>query len=324
MGNVSETVMQIIASVSCCASLFIIFMFYKYPELNKIELSRLVNMICICDLFGSIGMALGHPEDGSTRCIIQAILTNIFPIAGVFWTTLISFLLLIHVFKMRPIDRFSWPIYLLCFLVPILVTFLPLTTNQFGLDEDENHNAGWCFLKDRSDSPSWSLIFWTAVSFYLWMWGGMLLYLILFFFVARETHRVFAVNPNLPNWKTFSKILLYFFFPFNLFLCWLPATIYDFLRTSGAGSYAGHRLLGAVSDITPTFLGLANAIAFISINEHMRSKVMQLLSSRRGDEEDDDDAPIRVVFQEEEVERQQRESELVKMEMGRESEETGK
>jgi hypothetical protein len=311
MGSATETIMQSVACVSCCASLFIIFMFIRYPELKKIELSRLVNLICICDLFGSIGMALGQPEDGSTRCIIQAILTNIFPIAGVFWTTLIAFLLLIYVFKMRPIERFPWPVYLLGSLIPILVTFLPLTTNQFGLNN--GHTSGWCFLKDRSDSPSWSLIFWTAVSFYLWMWGGLLLYLIIFYLVARETYRVFAVLPNPPNWKTFSKIFIYFFFPLNLFLCWLPGTIYDFLRTSGSGSYAGHSLLGDVSDITPTFLGLANAIAFLATNEHMRSKVFHVLDPRRGAEDDDDDAPIRVVFQEEEVERQQRESELVKM-----------
>jgi hypothetical protein len=300
-----ETLMQVIASISCCCSLFIILIFLKFPELQKYELSRLVNMICFCDFFGSLGMAFGHPEDGSIQCVIQAILTNIFPIAGVLWTTLISWLLLIHVFKLRSIDRFSWQITFLCFFLPLFVTFLPLTTEQFGL---QNTESGWCFLKDRPHSPSWTLLFWTAVSFYLWMWGAMIIYLILFTCVAYETYRIFSRNPNASNRKTFYRIFVYFIFPLNVFLSWLPATLYDFLRTSGHGSYSGHELLEVLSDIFPTFLGMANAVTFIAINEQMRMTVLSLLTGRTPEDYDDDE-PIRVVFQEEE--QRQRESEMV-------------
>lgn len=298
--------MQVIASLSCGCSLFILLIFQRYPELKKYELSRLVNMICLCDLFGSLGMAFGHPEDGSIQCIIQAILTNVFPIAGVLWTTLISLLLLIHVFKFRSIDRFSWQINFLCFFLPLLVTLLPLTTQQFGL---QNEDTGWCFLKDRSNSPSWTLLFWTAVSFYLWMWGGMVLYLILFSCVAYETYQIFSRNPNASNRKTFYRIFVYFVFPLNVFLCWLPATLYDFLRTSGHRSYSGHGVLEVLSDVFPTFLGIANAVTYIAINEQMRMTVLSLLMGRTVDDYDDDE-PIRVVFQEEEE--RQRESEMVR------------
>jgi uncharacterized membrane protein len=301
-----EILMQVIASISCCCSLSILLIFLKYPELKKYELSRLVNMICLCDLFGSLGMAFGHPEDDSIQCIVQAILTNIFPIAGVLWTTLISWLLLIHVLKLRSIDRFSWQITFLCFFLPVVVTFLPLTTQQFGL---QNKESGWCFLKDRSNSPSWTLLFWTAVSFYVWMWGGMVIYLILFSCVAYETYQIFSRNPNASNRKTFYRIFVYFIFPLNVFLCWLPATLYDFLRTSGHRSYSGQELLEGLSDIFPAFLGIANAVTFVSINEQMRMTVLSLLTGRTADDYGDDE-PIRVVFQEEE--QRQRESEMVR------------
>lgn len=317
-------VMQLCSSLSCISSLFIILTFFLSPDLHKSELAKLVSLICTSDLFGSIGMAIGHPENGSFECWLQAILTNIFPISGVFWTTLIAYMLLSNVFKLQSFERFPSYIYLLCCFIPIIFTFLPLITNQFGVNDHEK--SGWCFLRNRSDSPSWSLIFWTAVSFYIWMWGGMLAYLILFVIVIIEAYRIYMVNPSLPSWNSLSNLLKYLIFPFNLFICWFPSTVYDFLQLS-TSSFDGKHLLHHLSDISPTVLGFLNAIAFISTNDQMRQTIYRSLLFSLSSlslwnvsrQYDDDDGPIRVVYEEEQRERERekefeeesRESEMI-------------
>jgi hypothetical protein len=80
MVAVAVLMMQIFASLSAAASLFIVVVYNINAELQKVSFNKMIYFICICDLFASFGMALGHPRDESTECWIQALVTNIFPV----------------------------------------------------------------------------------------------------------------------------------------------------------------------------------------------------------------------------------------------------
>jgi hypothetical protein len=43
--------------------------------------------IMLCNFFTSIGMMFVETHDGTWQCWTQAIITNIFPVACVFWTS---------------------------------------------------------------------------------------------------------------------------------------------------------------------------------------------------------------------------------------------
>jgi hypothetical protein len=108
---------------------------------NKSMRSKLYNQvifnIALSDCTFSLGAIIGLPDDGTWPCYLQSALTNIGPVATLFWTTV----LVHHVYVILTAspttvqsrsNSISWKLYLICWGIPVLVTFLPLTTVKFG------------------------------------------------------------------------------------------------------------------------------------------------------------------------------------------------
>lgn len=277
--------MQICASLSAAASFVIVVVYNMNGHLQKVSFNKIIYFICSCDLFASLGMALGHPRDDSTKCWVQAIVTNIFPVAGVFWTTILSYMVYMNVYKQSPIDVFSWECYCVCWGTPIILTLLPLTTNSYGYEG--NANSGWCFIDERSDSPSWTLTFWVALSFYFWMWGALVLYCGLFVVMFLELRRISVANTAMAGKEgqaspdadstvenlVISNIRKFAWYPGNVLLCWSLPCIADIMSSRHRQQSS---LLDVISDITPTLLGILNVIAFICTNKEVRDKCLIL------------------------------------------------
>jgi hypothetical protein len=296
--------MQICACISCCASFLVIFLFLKTPQLLNSIFTKLIFYIAISDLFSSIGISLGFSYRGSIKCYAQGILTNIFPISGVFWTTIIAYQLATSIFQRRMVTKINYQLHLLCWGLPVLVTFLPLITNDIG---PEDGDRGWCFLKNRSNSPSWSLLFWTIVSFYLWIWGAMIIFCLLFFAIVYETYRIFRVsgtNDHISSAQlssttpSFAAIRHSFYrfgwYPLNVILCWFIPTIYDIFDARNThNNLTEHPIVNAVSNCAPGLLGFLNVAAFIATNSHIRVKVLSILgmSKEEGDQAAVDNEP---------------------------------
>jgi hypothetical protein len=279
--------MQICASISVVASFLVILLFIKTPRLLDSIFTKLIFYVAISDLCTSIGISLGYSYHGSIKCYAQGILTNVFPISGVFWTTVIAYQLATSIFQRRMVTKLSFQLHLFCWGLPVLVTFLPLTTNDIG---PEDGDRGWCFLKNRNDSPSWSLLFWTILSFYIWIWGAMIIFCLLFIAIVYETYRIFRVsgtNGRTPSQQlststpTFAAIRNSFYrfgwYPLNVILCWFVPTIYDIIDAMNNHSHlTDNSYFYDISNCTPGLLGFLNVAAFIATNSHIRVKVLSI------------------------------------------------
>jgi hypothetical protein len=178
-------------------------------------------------------------------------------------------------------ELLSWKVHLVCWVLPVILSFLPLTTNKFG---PLNKRSGMCFIDERADSPPWAVTFWVVVSFYFWIWFAMALYIILFVLLSlkvneiyrlydEETHPSGGIDLRSQVKSTVNKFIWY---PINIILCWALPTIYDVMSTKRA-SYKGHDDFDAATDIIPTFLGILNVIVFFSTNTLAREKFFKLI-----------------------------------------------
>ena len=79
----------------------------------------------------------GLPNNGTVECYIQAFLTNAFPLATIFWTTTIAYMVFCIIYKSRKIDVNSKEILLVTFALPVVLTLLPLSTETYGSPENE-------------------------------------------------------------------------------------------------------------------------------------------------------------------------------------------
>ena len=81
--------MNVTGVVSCTASLSVLLVYLYSKEVNSKAYNSVIACVCLCDFFSCFGGALGMTKDGSFLCWVQAIATTYFPVAGVFWTTLV-------------------------------------------------------------------------------------------------------------------------------------------------------------------------------------------------------------------------------------------
>jgi len=60
-------------------------------------------------------------------------------------------------------------------------------------------------------------------------------------------------------------------YPINVLICWSIPTVFDILVGLGVRNFAGYAALDALSDISPTLLGLMNVVAFVRTNKNIRN-----------------------------------------------------
>lgn len=112
--------------------------------------------VAVCFIMAAIGSALGYQESVSWQCWAQAILSKIFTLAAVLWITVISFLMY-YLTVSNKIFQIRVHHHLLCWGIPIVVTFLPLINTSIGPSSEYD---GWCWTVATKDTPAWGLTFW--------------------------------------------------------------------------------------------------------------------------------------------------------------------
>jgi hypothetical protein len=123
------------------------------------------------------------------------------------------------------------PTHLICWGIPILVTFLILTTNTFGCANDDDSTECWCWISDRSNSPRWTNQFWVFFSFYLWVWFSLLVYVAIFIFVLFNLQRMTGtVEKSIVGVRSIL-IRTLIGYPVIIIICWAMSSFYDIYIT---------------------------------------------------------------------------------------------
>jgi hypothetical protein len=276
-------VTQFVACLSGIGCLIMIALFHLKSAIKVKKVNHIIYRIAICDLFASIGIALGEPRDRTVLCWIQSIMTSYFPLVSVFLTTLIAFILFAAIRKISLDSVAQTKIYVICWVVPLILTFLPLSTNQYG---NPGENKGWCFLDTRKGSPNWTLSFWIVVSFYLWFYLAIVIYLILLWSVICRLSVVYGIIAEIHGPRTSSvahyisrSLMSLIWYPLIILVCWSPSALWDISEALHEAQWST-ALDSRRLNFFPASQGALTAMAFILTNLN----TLQGLSEEGGNE----------------------------------------
>ena len=147
-------------SMMCCFSIvFSVIVFYE--ELWKRYYIRLIFFVTASCLLAVFPFAFGPTHDGDVVCYVQATFTNFFAMSSVLWTAFIVYILYDVVVKRHSLEGIYHQAHIVCWGVPLLITFMPLTTDKFGVYGNEER--GYCGVAQRSDAVVWTSDFWNLL-----------------------------------------------------------------------------------------------------------------------------------------------------------------
>lgn len=277
-----DDAMLVISVISIIICAFTIFLYYKYPRMQQKSLYTVVNYMCFCCIFTSIGIALGLPRNGTFKCYLQAFLTNVFPLATIFWTTTIAYMVFGIIYRSRKIDIHSKPVLALTFILPVILTLLPLSTETFGSPQDKDD---WCFVRERasSNAPEWTTMFWSMFCFYAWIFLTALIYLVLIFITIRHVYKLRGLveGSSVTLDKMEASLFKLIWYPLISLIVWGPAAVYDFaeLYHATSGQFSGN-FLEYVAYLFPGLHGILICIAFFATNTDVRVILVELCGGR--------------------------------------------
>jgi hypothetical protein len=239
------------------ASLTAVVMYLRFPHLRKKSYFTLQFYVAVSNVLTSIGSAIGVVETGTVACWSQGILTNVFTLSSIQWTTVMAFSLysIVHYEKQVEVTPL---VHAYCWLPPILASVLPLINSTYG-------NVGnWCWVVDTKHTPPWGGMFWFWFSFYGWVWLGFFLMagiLANIHFTIQQKKATFTVQSLR---KIVSTLNL---FPLMILIAWGPACVSD---TIWQMFDRYNSPFGVVGTICACSQGLLTSILFWTRNKEVR------------------------------------------------------
>ena len=244
-------------SIIACAVLSVIgcvFIIISGLLLKKLQTYafRLVIYLSVADLIASISNNytgfLVPGDRSSSWCTTQAVLQNASQLSSLLITFLISFSL----FEMIVKENYRVKIYeayiiALSFIIPILMTPLPYTTNSYG---DSN---GWCWIEYDKGVD----IMWMIIEFY----GPLLiLFFVNIYFYYRIYKKIWYDSGLDTNSKIIRKLLNRLkMYPIVLIICFGPSL---FHRIYYLGKGSDNPDVNLIAGCFNALYGFANTMVY--------------------------------------------------------------
>jgi hypothetical protein len=295
------SIIGIISTSVCILSLLLYFLLI--PASRRNALIQVCAYVTFGDLVSSSGLIFGFSNDRTHICKAQAFLTNLGPLWSIFWTIRISIIVMQIIYKCpqpspttptilinsttgltsnlshNPISNsinsrehdlessIFW--HLFCWVWPLILTLLILTTNRYGCGG--NADLCWCFIGNRTNSPHWTQAFWTITAFYLWVWSSILIFATVFLLALYRCHKL---RDSLSK-SSAEGVIVRTLLPYLLVIviCWLFPTIFDVtIAISPNSPLVNSHISLLIASILPTLQGMLTGVIFIrSIFREWRS-----------------------------------------------------
>lgn len=138
------------SSFGLFGSFFVIVSCYKYKKLNRTLSRQLISNQSLSHFIETVTI-LFLPSNYSFSCILQGVIEEYSVFCGLFWSCLITYLLLLLTKdKISNIASFQSEKFMnysriFGWLLPIPLSLVPLITNDYSRDE-----GGWCWFSDST------------------------------------------------------------------------------------------------------------------------------------------------------------------------------
>jgi len=206
------------ASIVATFSVVLSFILFRRTLRHK-TLMVAIFFQMVSQLVSAMATIVGDPLTGSNECYYEGIVSNIFILSGVFWTTVITYLLYVNLrFKTNVMKKLDVKYYYVTFGIPVLVTFLPFINSTYA------YVPGMWRCAPANASDVSMQLFWMWFSFYGWIWACMVA-------CAYMSVSVFATLIKARGTKSYelfkTTVRQYSGYMAILAMCWLPSTIVD-------------------------------------------------------------------------------------------------
>ena len=247
-----------------------------FPDLRIKPVIRISIFINVSNLLSACGSIVGEPLDRSNECYYQGIMTNIFTLSSIFWCGIASYMLYTIVVLSDPY-KINFHAHLVCWALPIAVTFLPFINSTYGAPGDLDY--GWCFISSTKTTPQWSLVFWVWFSFYGWVWMIIVIIIILFASTIQKIKDLVLQKNKLPLIIAYQKLEYY---PFIIFICWFFTCLNDsFTYSPSVPDSKIYNNFASFATIIPCLQGILTAIFFWSTNPEVIIRLLELREKTR-------------------------------------------
>lgn len=220
-----EDLFRSLSLLSGVASLTVVLTGLLFPGLilaRTHPFSHMIFFISLCDLFASSLTSIGFPEKDTTICPYQGGFFVYFVSASWVWTAMVVYQL-----RCLLIYKKLWlqlgVSHFICWSVPLVTVLLPLSTNNFGQDDDLSGHAPCTY---GGDSTTHNI--WLSVTFF-----GLALMcfclMTLWMFSVAWHFRKDGISAHKREYEIFKTTRLY---PLGLFITWIPVIVFNYLRIS--------------------------------------------------------------------------------------------
>lgn len=208
--------------LSSLASFCYIILYILFIELRQKLVYKILFRFQLSIFFSALSTNFGlHLESGGILCWIEGVGSNIFTLSAVFWLVYLTHVLHNYVLNQYIIKTIWRKTELFCWIFPLIVTLLPLTTSTYG-----NINGDWCWVIETETSPYWASHVWFWISYYLWIWISIIGMFIYIAKIAKfRKTKVVSHQSNLQIERTLRNLVHY---SLIVIICWIPSTVYDY------------------------------------------------------------------------------------------------
>jgi hypothetical protein len=260
------SLLSVFGSLSYCVS-YLVF----YKEMSKKESFNLLFFIFISNMCTALGSCPGWPADQTFACWFEGIMTNIFTLAAVMWTVVLTWKLFCIVSSIRS-DKIRWYHHLVSWSIPIFATCIPFVNSTYGAPL----GLGWCWVVDIPGyTPEGAGAIWFWVSYYMWLWASFVIIIILGILMVLK----FKDAHELTRKNFYLSIKNLAGYPFVILLTWLPSTFNDFIQYNYECIEVDEGLT-LFCTIMGTLMGFLSAVVFWATNPKIQE--YWVLLARKG------------------------------------------
>ena len=251
---------------------------------------QIITFMAFSDMMGSIASAFGFPSGSSLLCPIQSFGNVFFYKASWMWMVMMAYQLW-SVANRGKLGLSKLQMHVLCWVVPLVSTLLPLSQVQFG--SPLVNSSSWCFFED--DGPAAQA--WSLATFFVYLISVMAVMVMLTASIMWSLRNSDLKKSNPSLYLILHRFFLY---PLGMIVCWMPnlvvASIVNFTSVDMTDTVIA---VNNASEILSTQNGTVSALIYFCCSGEARSRWHHLLfpaSARAASRAFDEDDEIMIAY----------------------------